>query len=313
VSLEQYAAQQVLPAPAPALPPAAATLVDWARQADAAYSLAQRIAGTAFVPQQFRNKPEELAAAMLAGAEVGLSPMASINAFDPIQGRATPKAITLRAIALSHGCEIVMDESTATRCKMRGRRRGDTEWTTVVWDIGRAQALGLTAKQQWKQQPTAMLVARATSELARLVAADAILGIAYSSEELLDEVEPVEAPRRVQRARVQRLPAPPPEPDLDDGPPPQEEVLPDEPEPITPAQLTALNTALTGDLGLTDRAEKLAWLTAQLGRDIGSSRDLTKAEASGLLDQIAAQPAPGVPAEEPTFDWPEVTPPGEGT
>jgi hypothetical protein len=90
-------------------------------------------------------------------------------------------------------------------------------------------------------------------------------------------------------------------------------VLPDEPEPITPAQLTALNTALTGDLGLTDRAEKLAWLTAQLGRDIGSSRDLTKAEASGLLDQIAAQPAPGVPAEEPTFDWPEVTPPGEGT
>jgi hypothetical protein len=153
-----------------------------------------------------------------------------------------------------------------------------------------------------------MLVARATSELARLVAADAILGIAYSSEELLDEVEPVEAPRKVQRARVQRLPAPPPEPDLDDGPA-QDETAPepDEPEPLTDAQLKALNAALTGDLGLDDRNEKLAWLSAQLGRDVASSKEVTKAEASSLLDQIGAQTAPGVPAEEPELGWPDVT------
>ena len=38
----------------------------------------------------------------------------------------------------------------------------------------------------WKKQPGAMLVARATSEACRLVAADAILGIGYSSEEIAD-------------------------------------------------------------------------------------------------------------------------------
>ena len=152
---------------------------------------------------------------------------------------------------------------------------------------------------------TSALIARATSELARLIAADAVLGLAYSSEEAWDEATPVEAPRRVQRARVQRLPIPTPEPDLDDTPDvpsPQEPAADDDPEPITRAQLTALNAALTGDLGLTDRAEKLSYLSAKLGRDIGSSSEVTKAEASGLLDEIAAQPAPGVP--EPAFDEP---------
>src|SRR3982750_2953705 len=124
----------------PGMSAAASSLVEWARQADAAYQLAQRIVGTSFVPQQFRGKPDEAAAAILAGSEVGLSPMAALGAFDVIQGRATPRAITLRAIALSRGCEIVVDESTSARCKMRGRRRGDTEWTTVIWDQARAQA-----------------------------------------------------------------------------------------------------------------------------------------------------------------------------
>jgi hypothetical protein len=313
VSIEAWRPNQP---PLPSLPPAAATLVDWARQADAAYQLAQRISGTSFVPAQFRGKPEEAAAAMLAGSEVGLSPMASLSAFDVIQGRATPRAITLRAIALSRGCEIVVDESTATRCKMRGRRRGDSEWTTVVWDIGRAQALQLTQKQQWKQQPVAMLQARATSELARLIAADAVLGLAYSAEEMRDEAEPV-ATQRVQRAKVQRLPTPPPEPELEpaDEVPSQQEALPtDEPEPITKAQLTALNAALTQDLGIEDREEKLGYLSATLDRSITSSRDLTKDEASRVLDIIANQDAPGVPAgatspvAEPPLDesWPEV-------
>jgi hypothetical protein len=319
MSLEQWQSNQ----PAlPTLPPAAATLVDWAKQADAAYQLAQRISGTSFVPQQFRGKPEEAAAAMLAGSEVGLSPMASLGAFDVIQGRATPRAITLRAIALSRGCEIVVDESSPARCKMRGRRRGDSEWTSVTWDIGRAQAMGLTQKQQWKQQPVAMLLARATAELCRLIAADAVLGLAYSAEELYDDTDKPAAPQRVQRARVQRLPQPPPEPEQDepDDVPSQQEQLPepaldDEPDGITPAQLTALNAALTGDLGITDRQEKLDYLSSVLDRSIGSSRDLTKDEASQVLDTIRGQDAPGVPAgatspvEEPPLDgmdWPEV-------
>lgn len=165
-------------------------LNQWAEAARATHEVSVQIVETSFCPEQFRKKPHEATAAILAGMEVGLSPMSSLNAFDVIQGRAAPKAITLRAIVQSQGHEILLQESTATRCIMAGRRKGSDKWQRSTWTIDRASALNLTGKGNWKQQPAAMLIARATSEIARLVAADAILGIAYSSEELADGMVP---------------------------------------------------------------------------------------------------------------------------
>jgi hypothetical protein len=67
---------------------------------------------------------------------------------------------------------------------------------------------------------------------------------------------------------------------------------------ITRSQLTALNAALTQDLQITDRAAKLAYLSEQLGRPIGSSAELLKDEASKLIDRIQRWSEP--PPEEPT-------------
>lgn len=76
------------------------------------------------------------------------------------------------------------------------------------------------------------------------------------------------------------------------------------PAGITQPQLTALNVGLT-TLGYKDRPAIYALLTAELGREITSSADLTKAEASTLIDRIKRQeikpPAPA--AEEPGDDW----------
>lgn len=72
------------------------------------------------------------------------------------------------------------------------------------------------------------------------------------------------------------------------------------PDGITRAQLTALNAALTTDLGIGDRDAKLAYLSEQLGRAVGSSAELTKAEASQLIDRIKAWAEP--PADEPVAD-----------
>ena len=125
-------------APAEGMPAAAHALIDWARSADAAYSLAERLCATSFVPSQFKGKPVEAAAAMLAGSEVGLSPMASLRAFDVIQGVAAPRALTMRAIAQSKGHEFITDEATPAKVRMRGRRRGTSEWQ----EVGRPRARG---------------------------------------------------------------------------------------------------------------------------------------------------------------------------
>ena len=273
-------------------------LAEWATAAEGAFKVAQRLVETSFVPVAFRGKPMEATAAILAGAEVGLSPMSALKAFDIIQGQAAPRAITLRAIAQSYGHDIELVESTASRCRVRARRKGG-DWQSITWTMDRATALGLASKDGWRKQPQAMLVARATSEAARLVAADAILGIGYSAEEIADGVTvpeatdidpaPEQGARRMSRRKPD--PAPDPEPPIEEGPEPSDPtdwpaVAAPEPDPITPAQLKMLHVVL-GKAGATDRDAGLALISGIVGRPVESSKDLTKHEASKVIDALS--------------------------
>jgi hypothetical protein len=78
------ALRQINGQPTEPSPDAAASLVRWAQAAQAAHTLAMSLVKTRFVPDRYRGKPEEATAAMLAGAEMGLSPLASLRAFDDI-------------------------------------------------------------------------------------------------------------------------------------------------------------------------------------------------------------------------------------
>jgi len=284
------------------IPDAAAGLVEWAQAAHAAHTLASSLVKTSFVPVAYKGRPDEAAAAILAGSEVGLSPMASLRAFDNIQGTATPKAITIRAVMLRLGCEVEVEESTSVRCIMRGRRTRDVNWTTVEWTIDRARKMGLDKKQQWQSQPGAMLIARATSELGRLIAADALLGLGYTAEEVADD-QP-EPTRTVARKTVQRAPKPvAPEPEFDEPAPAQEPVKATAERGeagITDAQSRKLH-ALLRECGITDRDAGLAYISQLIDREIGSTKELSKAEASKAIDQIETE-------KDPAGEWPEPAP-----
>lgn len=283
-------------------------LARWAEAAQAAHTMATSLVQTSFVPEAFRNKPHEATAAILAGAEIGLDPMAALRSFDIIQGTAAPRANTLRAVVQSRGHELVLTESTATRAIVKGRRRGEQNWQTSTWTIDRAAKLGLTNKSNWKNQPQAMLVARATAECARLIASDAILGIPYASEELVDgdqvgpvaafpaaEQEEVRPARRTAQRAPRPVPQPAPEPELDE---PGE--MP--PDPITPSQQKMLH-ALLRKANLADRDAGLAAIAAILKRDVESTKTLSKHEASTVIDTLAAETEE---PEEPALDddWP---------
>jgi hypothetical protein len=181
----------------PAVPvqfvPQVSGFTQWIDDARQLAPIAESLAKTSFVPKAFLGKPAEITAAILAGQEVGMSPMASLRAIDVIEGKPGMSAIALRALVQGHGHDIWVHESNASRAIVMGRRKGSDRVEKSMWDIPRAAKLGLTNKSNWKNQPTNMLVARATAECARLVAADVILGMPYSTEELLDGAD-VEQP-----------------------------------------------------------------------------------------------------------------------
>jgi len=187
-------------------------LVAWADEARAANAIAQSLAQTSFVPQQFRGKPGEVTAAILTGNEMGLSPMASLRAFDLIQGTPAMRANAMRGVVQSRGHEIWEEKVTPTEAVVCGQRQGSDKVHRSKWTIERARGLNLLGKDNWKKQPQAMLLARATAEVCRMTASDVLYGVPYSSEELTDlEPEKGTGKRKVQRRVLESVPTPDPD------------------------------------------------------------------------------------------------------
>lgn len=292
---------------------AAGRLVEWAQAADAAYRVAAKLCGTQFAPQAYRGKPEEATAAILAGAEVGLSPMASLRAFDNIQGTPAPKAITLRAIVQSLGHEIRVVEETPTRAVVTGLRKGapESERMTSEWTYERAEKAGYVAKNpNYKTKPAEMLVARATGAVCRWIAADAIMGMPYTAEEIRDGGDAFDAPVPVNRgataaAILAAAAAPAPEPvkaEVTAADPVGAPVPDADPAALPPSddQIARMG-ALFRDAYLTDREAQFGYISETLGRPVESRKDLTAADVDQVIEALGKYIAQNTPPADATL------------
>src|SRR5260221_1598952 len=113
--------------------------------------LSDYIAETDFVPKALRNKPAAIAACILTGRELGIGPMASLKSIHMVQGVPSLSAEYKRTRALAAGHQIVVDESTGTRCTVPGRRDGTESWATITWTTDHAPRAKLHGKDVWKQ------------------------------------------------------------------------------------------------------------------------------------------------------------------
>lgn len=159
----------------------------WIRVVDNVAQLAQQIANTEFVPKGLRGSAAATAAAILYGREVGLPPMTALTQTHVIEGKPAISAEGMRGLILAAGHGIQVLETNGARCVMRGRRRGEDEWSEpIAWTLDMARAAGIGNKQVWKSYPRQMLQARATAELARLIFPDVIHG--FRAVEEFDDV-----------------------------------------------------------------------------------------------------------------------------
>lgn len=310
--------------------PAGRSLVSWGAEAEAAAGIARALAGTAFIPDSLKVRDDrnqldfdatvaQVAAALLTGQELGMSPMASLRSIDvipPGSGSPALRAAALRGLIQQHGHEIWVVEATSTRAVVRGIRAGSGITQESIWTIDRARKMGLRGfndpKGSWQRQPSAMLVARATAETARWIASDVILGLPYISEELQDQDpdEPIDGgvvmppqPPAEPRRRTRRRSSTAPAADATASPSPPQAPIPesgdrqgedDQGQPaaespkIKPKQRAALWAGLKR-MGLTGRDEALAAVSGWVGREVASSNDLTEAEASTALGALSAE------------------------
>lgn len=156
-----------------------------------AWKTAQKIAGTPFVPDALRNRPAEVFAAILYGRELGMGPMAALRAVNVIKGKPTLAPEAMRARVFAAGHSIIAETYTDTEVTLVGKRGDNGDVAEVTWTLDDAKRAGLVkAGGAWTSYPRAMLLARATSELCRLLFPDAIAGASYTPEELGGENPP---------------------------------------------------------------------------------------------------------------------------
>lgn len=151
--------------------------------AEVNWKTAQKIANTTFVPTAFRGKPESVFAAILYGAELGIGPMQSLNCIHVIEGRPSMAPELMRALVAKAGHRIDVKVSSNDKVVLWGKRADNDSEATVEWSMRDAQMAGLAGRGAWKTYPRAMLLARATSELCRMIFADVVAGLSYTPEE----------------------------------------------------------------------------------------------------------------------------------
>lgn len=242
------------------------------------WRLSQRVSNTPFVPTGLRGKPESVLACILYGAELGIGPMQSLNSIHVIEGRTAMSPELMRAMVARHGHRIDVLENSATVCEVKGVRSDTGSTATVRWTMEDAKLAGLAGKNNWKNYPRAMLLARATSELCRIVFPDIIAGLSYTPE----EVASIEGVEYVPEDAVAEVSAPV----IDEPEPIDAEIV--EPEPEPKPKVTRKKVAESIDAVPLDEAVKTAVPTEEKRVGPGFEARLKIAETWGGWPYVKA-------------------------
>jgi hypothetical protein len=218
------------------------------------------------VPASFRNRPDEVLAVVLYGAELGIGPMQALQQINLISGKPSAAAELQRALVMEAGHKFILtanNEVATARCK----RLDWDDYEETTFTMFDARVAGLGNGDGWKKYPEAMLAARVTSKACRMFFPDVIAGMSYTAEEIESFTPPASAPTRSSsRSTATRSTT-------------THEVI----EVATADQLYALNTSLAL-LAVDDKAQvKTAWLAAGLP---SLARGLTSDEAEAAMQII---------------------------
>jgi hypothetical protein len=282
---------------------------------------AQALASASLLPRQYQQNPGNVLLAMELGDALGIPAIQAINSIHVIEGRPSASADLMAALVRKAGHKLrVKVTRNPLRVVAQLVRADDPDNPfEAEWDEDKARTAGLIGKGNWKTYPDQMMRNRAITEVIRMGASDAMYGVIYTPEELgatvndagdviavqVQSDKPAHRPGMSLREAAgqtaqatqtddgaapsaqsadadNRVHAAPSSQDIPDA-----EIVPDKPErgTITDAQIKKLAVAMKA-AGITVRKDALDYVMSVIGRDITSRDQLSKAEASQVIDAL---------------------------
>lgn len=189
---------EVLPAPSALAPLAAnpaqsrqhqlAELRAEAEFLEVAYGLAEKACAGNLVAAHFRGKPADGAIAIAFGSSLGWHWTKSLQDVYVVNGKPSIQSKEIRELLIRGGHEIWEEEVGPTRVVLAGRRRGSDAVVRVEWTMEKAEQAKLTKNENYAKFPENMLYARATTDLGKRLAPDALSGLGVVEE--LQDITP---------------------------------------------------------------------------------------------------------------------------
>jgi hypothetical protein len=170
---------------------------------DEAWRFSQAVVKSGFVPDGLKT-PEAVMIALQAGMELGLTPWQSVQSIVPINRTPTVRVET--ACALVEGAGLLEPGTKfrhryegagdALKCIVWTTPRGAREPVETEFSMGDAKTAGLAGKDNWKNYPQRMLLARAKGYHVRDYYPTAIRRMPFMEERLDIEDARGERPMR---------------------------------------------------------------------------------------------------------------------
>lgn len=264
----------------------------WTRIYEPLIDLAGRLAQSPFAPEGMRGDTAGVFSVLLAGHGLALSPIQSLQSIVLIKGKPYVSTDVILGLAFRAGHTVqwgACTDKTATVRVTRGDGHGSAE---VTYTMAQAKAAGLTGKTNWQRMPAEMLRARAVRAALKMVAADLALGLEAAEN---PTVTAATVPGSDQVTVMQLEQHPNPQPELEDEPHPADTEEPEpeheEPERLTVPQRNKIG-ALIGALETANgarlsRDERRAFIGSLIDvPDLGSANDLTRGQASAVIDAL---------------------------
>lgn len=154
---------------------------------DTLMRFAEMISKSPFAPTGMKGNADSCAVAIQYGAEIGLTPVQSIQSIYIVDGKPMLQSDAMLAVVRGSGLlEDIEERVEGTGAEMRAtctvRRKGAKRAHSVTFSIKDATRAGLMGKQNWKSYPERMLTHRARAFAMRDEFSDILKGVVILEE-----------------------------------------------------------------------------------------------------------------------------------